>query len=263
MKYITVTEHNQEELINKFKDYLKTAKLSSEYITFSTKLTRELPNLPKAQLYITTEAYLKILLYVRDTATEIAWHGTVNREGNRFLIKDVMLYPQTLSAATVTTDQEKYNEWLINIDDETHNKLRFQGHSHVNFSPTPSGTDLTYYNDILQVLPKDDYYIFMIINKSGAMTLLIYDLAANIIYENEDIEFTVLNSTNDIDLEHHINYEKEKYCTKPVYTPTQQLGSTIWTNSLNSYDYDYDYENVYDSYPSYRNSKIKTKKGKK
>jgi hypothetical protein len=267
MKYIKINKQTHEDLMNKFKSYLENARLTGDSIDFKTSLIPARPDLPKAHLYITAEAYVKILLYVRDTSTEIAWHGTVKRNKNIFLIKDVMLYPQTLAALTVTTDQENYNEWLCGLDDDTHNHLRFQGHSHVNLAVSPSGTDLQYYNDILQVLPNDEYYIFMIINKSGDMTLLIYDLAENIIYENADIIFHVTNEKDEIDILDTIDNEKTEYCTRPV---------SSYANSVFSYpSYDQDFEDFrtgkLDSYTpkkvaaktttTYRNVNLK-KKGK-
>ena len=229
MRPIKITEQSKESLLEQFKQYLNNAKLSDNTVKFSVKLTDILnANTPKAQLHISAHAYAKMMMYVRDTATEIAWHGTVIRSDNKYLITNVFLYPQKLSAATVTTDQEQYNKWLEDLDDDTYNALRFQGHSHVNFGATPSGTDLNFYDTILQVLPKNDYYIFMILNKRGDMTFLIYDLAQNLIYENNDIELHIGDETEN--LAHTIDLEKEIYCEKPpapTYTPTYtgQAGS--------------------------------------
>ena len=217
MKQINIDEKTKEDLIAEFKAYLNKNKFAENSINFSTKINKIPENFKRPTIYITTAAYMKMMLYIRDTSTEIAWHGTVERnlEENYYVIKDVFLYPQKLSAATVQTDQEKYQEWLDSLDDDTFNQLRFQGHSHVNFSPTPSGTDLAYYNDMLQVLPKNDYYIFMIMNKSGDTTFLIYDLAKNIIFETEDIDVKIV-SKNVTDYNKHIKEEKDKYCEKPA-----------------------------------------------
>lgn len=215
MRPIKITEQSKESLLEQFKQYLNNAKLSDNTVKFSVKLTDILnANTPKAQLHISAHAYAKMMMYVRDTTTEIAWHGTVIRSDNNYLITNVFLYPQKLSAATVTTDQEQYNKWLEGLDDDTYNALRFQGHSHVNFGATPSGTDLNFYDTILQVLPKNDYYIFMILNKRGDMTFLIYDLAQNLIYENNDIELHIGDETEN--LVHTIDLEKEIYCEKPT-----------------------------------------------
>ena len=237
MKQITIDNNTKQELIQKFTQYIDTVKLSDDRINFTSAITPNAQNVIKPTVYITAEAYLKMMLYVRDTSTEIAWHGTVKRfktdTEHYYIINDVFLYPQKLSAATVQTDQEKYNKWLEDLDDDTYNNLRFQGHSHVNFAASPSGVDLQYYNDILQVLPSSDYYIFMILNKSGDFTLMIYDLASNTIFEKNDITAQIIHSNGE-NLTAEIIEQKKQYCETPVttinkYTPTQY-------NAYNAYN---------------------------
>ena len=218
MKMINLNDTLKEDLIKKFTNYLNTTKIADDRVYFSTELTSIIPtNTPRPTVYINADAYLKMLLYVRDTDIEIAWHGTVERnvENNWYYIKDVFLYPQTIASATVDTDQEKYNQWVETLDDDTFNSMRFQGHSHVNMGVTPSGTDMRMYHNFLQVLSKSDYYIFMILNKTGNMTCLIYDLAKNLMYETADITIRVIteHSNNIID---EIKEQKERYCTRPV-----------------------------------------------
>ncbi|MBQ8043960.1 MAG: hypothetical protein IJ272_07430, partial [Clostridia bacterium] len=221
MQPIKIDENIKQNLINEFTKYINNTKITNNNIYFSTTLPKTLDttNIARPTLYISALAYAKMMLYVRDTHTEIAWHGTVERntEKNYYYIKDVFLYPQKLAATTVQTDQTKYNNWLENLDDNTYNNLRFQGHSHVNMGTTPSGTDMQYYNDMLQVLPKNDFYIFAILNKSGDATFYIYDLAANLIYDTADINIKIITSQTQ-DLLKDINNDKEKYCEKPSYT---------------------------------------------
>lgn len=221
MKPITLNNINKQKIIKQFTNYINNAKLSDGRISFTADITPN-TNTPKPTLYISAHAYLKMLLYIRDTATEIAWHGTVerNQKENWYHIKDVFLYPQIISAATVNTDQEKYQDWLQNIEDDAiFNSIRFQGHSHVNMGVSASGTDLNMYNTFLQVLPKNDFYIFMIMNKFGTMSLVIYDLDKNIIFENKDINVKILTNTTS-DLLNDIEMEKKKYLTQHTYVPT-------------------------------------------
>lgn len=222
MKKINIDDTFKQDLITRFTNYINTTKFTDSKITFSANFDNSVnaTKEEKPTVYISTIAYLKMMMYVRDTDTEIAWHGTVerNQKQNWYYIKDVFLYPQTIRATTVSTDQEKYQEWLQNIeDDEVFNNIRFQGHSHVNMAVSPSGTDLDMYDNFLQVLPKNDYYIFMIMNKSGDITCLIYDLAKNIIYETADINIKIITPRTQ-DLAKDIKEEKDKYCEKISYT---------------------------------------------
>ena len=217
MKPITLTEEMKTNIISRLTEAVnKLTKITSNKLTFSADVNQEAINKPKAKIYIDSDAYLKMMLYIRDTSTEIAWHGTVERQDNIYYIKDVFLYPQIVTGATVNTDQEEYQNWLMDLTDEQHNSLRFQGHSHVNFGVTTSTTDTTFYQEILQVLPKDDFYIFMIMNKSGDTTFLIYDLAQNIMYENADIEYDIVSEETGALLA-DIKKEKEENCAKHTY----------------------------------------------
>ena len=54
-------------------------------------------------------------------------------------------------------------------------------------SVTPSSTDTTLYNNYLQTLKDDDYYIFMIINKRNNINMWIYDLKTNLRYTTNEI----------------------------------------------------------------------------
>jgi hypothetical protein len=237
MKPITLTEEMKTNIISRLTEAVnKLTKITSNKLTFSADVNQEAINKPKAKIYIDSDAYLKMMLYIRDTSTEIAWHGTVERQDNIYYIKDVFLYPQIVTGATVNTDQEEYQNWLMDLTDEQHNSLRFQGHSHVNFGVTPSGTDTTFYQEILQVLPKDDFYIFMIMNKSGDTTFLIYDLAQNVMYENADIEYDIVSEETGALLA-DIKKEKEENCAKHNYQ----------TISKSSFNMPFDYDTPWDT----------------
>jgi hypothetical protein len=231
-----------------FKSYItKLTKCPNGTIDFKTTLNTVTPiDMPKASISFTQEAYLKIMLYVRDTNTEIAWHGSVTRKDNNFTVHDVYLYPQIVTGGTVNTDQTEYNKWVEELDDDTFNKMRLQGHSHVNFGASPSGTDKDYYSSILNVLNKNDFYIFMIINKSGSMYFEIYDLENNVIYENQDVNVNVLTDAN-TDLLKLIDLDKEYYCARPAPT---------YSTTHNIHDYGYSSNHNYNTSPYYQSSEI-------
>lgn len=221
-----LTNEQKAQIIADFADKLNTETLDSASFKYTAKFDDGLQNEPKAKLFITASAYLKMMVYVRDTDTEIAWHGTAVRTTANttqltaeFLIKDVFLYPQIVRAATVDTDQEKYNQWVTELDDETFNEMRFQGHSHVNMGTSPSGVDTAYYDSILNTLKveqPDSFYIFTIMNKRGETYLIIYDLAKNIVYGKEDIEVHIFQGNTDI--MRQISEQKDRFCEKPTVT---------------------------------------------
>jgi hypothetical protein len=152
----------------------------------------------KQKIYIRADAYLQMLQLVLKSSKEIAWHSTVIRnDANSYTITKCLLYPQTVTGATVTTDQDKYNEWLQNLDDDVFNSLRCQAHSHVNMGVTPSVVDMNFYEDLVASLPDNSYYIFLVMNKSQDIYALIYDKVTNMLYTKEDIDVIVLDNEDE------------------------------------------------------------------
>lgn len=150
----------------------------------------------KANIIIKTEAKEKMLALVNSVSTEIAWHGLAKKlEKGVYEIYDILVYPQTVTPVTVSTDQEKYEAWLLSLDDDTFNNLRMQGHSHVNMGVSPSGTDLSHQKCTVYNLTKEDFYIFLILNKKGDIYARIFDVKDNMIYEKSDINVVCENNT--------------------------------------------------------------------
>ena len=178
---------------------LKKRKFQSDKdkeFTFKIKMN-EPKNEQRASLLFTASAWAKMYALINSYTTEVEWHGIVDRVNkNTFRIKDILVFPHTVTGATVTSDQKEYEEWLDTLDDETFNKLRFHGHSHVNMGVTPSGTDMEYRKNVLNNFgtpnEKTDYfYTFFIGNKNGATSAEIYDLQNNILYGTTDIDIKV------------------------------------------------------------------------
>jgi hypothetical protein len=171
-------------------------------------------------VWLTQEAYRKIVALVTGFSDEVGWHGTVSRVGdincageNEFIIEDIFVYPQEVTDSTVNTDQMAYTDWLYKLDDKTFNKIRMQGHSHCNMGVSPSGVDNKHRQKILDQLEKDMFYIFMIWNKSLSVHTLIYDMAQNILYEDEDVDVKLIG---DDDMDEFLADAKAKV-QKPGY----------------------------------------------
>ena len=115
------------------------------------------------------------------------------------LFRSILVYPQEVTASTVEMDTEKYATWLMeNIEDERFNAIRMQGHSHVRMGPTPSSVDLNHQEEILQMLGDNDFYIFMIWNKSFASNIKVYDMKENTLFENSDVSVKILDEVGDL-----------------------------------------------------------------
>lgn len=149
----------------------------------------------KATVVFSEMAHTKMTTLVHAFSDEVAWHGVAYRDEDeskdRYYIRDILVYPQTVTGATVNTDQVKYQEWLMAHDDETFNNIRFQGHSHVNMGVSPSGVDTTHQEQIVAQLEDDMFYIFMICNKKGDVFTRIYDMKKNVMFESADVTIEV------------------------------------------------------------------------
>jgi hypothetical protein len=191
-KLIKLTPEIIEEVKKEFDAYVKD-KISDGRISFQ-KTVNTVQR--KATVYFVESAYRKFQALVKEFDKEVAWHGIAYRgkdaSKDEYFITDILVYPQEVTGATVTTDQNKYQTWLMNHDDETFNNIRMQGHSHVNMGVTPSGVDENLYESILAQLDDTMFYIFMIWNKKNDKTCKIYDLAKNILFDTTDCEIKII-----------------------------------------------------------------------
>lgn len=199
-KVIKLTDEQLQECRRDFDTALSTMKLTDGKISFIKTIAA--PN-EKATLYFDPLAWRKMLALVKEFDKEVAWHGVAYRGDdetkNEYYITDILVYPQKVTGATVNTDQEKYEMWLMQHEDEVFNNIRMQGHSHVNMGTTPSGVDETHQAKILEQLEDDMFYIFLIWNKSNSKFIKIYDLKKNILFETDDVSVEVLDDGSGID----------------------------------------------------------------
>ena len=191
---IIMTEQMKQSAMDDFTALLKDMKMSDGSLNYSKSFKYKDKS---AVVWLTQEAYRKILALVLGFNSEVGWHGIASRSGdNEFTIEDIIVYPQEVTGSTVNTDQELYTDWLYSLDDETFNKVRMQGHSHVNMGVSPSGVDNTHRQQIIEQLDSGMFYIFMIWNKSLSIHTLIYDMQHNVLYEDKDVEIYLLDNAD-------------------------------------------------------------------
>lgn len=215
-----------EDIIQLRKDFEKAItdiKLADGKFSF-TKLFETSDR--KATIHYTKEAWEKQLRILKEFDKEVAWHGVAYRGEDESLddyyITDIMVYPQTVTATTVEMDTEEYAKWLMeNYDDERFDNIHMQAHSHVNMATSPSTVDLAHQEEILNMLDDENFYIFMIWNKSLNKTLKIYDIKKNVLFESTDINIRV-DGYEEID--DFIKQAKEMVKNKTYTTYPQSYG---------------------------------------
>ena len=229
-KIIKLTPEYLEEVRADFELALQGMKLADGKINF-TKTFGTINR--KATVFFTEMAWQKMQALVREFDKEVAWHGVARRgedpEKDEYIISDILVYPQEVTGATVTTDQVKYQMWLYDDEnDAVFNDIRMQGHSHVNMSTTPSGVDTSLYERILDQMDDSTFYIFLIYNKRGEYTYKIYDMAKNVLFETADVTVQILG--NGFDMQAFLKDAKSKVVNKPTYVGGYQYGAYDYGN---------------------------------
>lgn len=147
----------------------------------------------RANLYVTSKAYNKMISLVVNFGTEIGWHGLARRVGKySYEIYDVVVYPQEVTGMTIIPDEGEYGFWAMSQPEDVFRNLRMQGHSHVDMACHPSPTDREFYAKLLKGLPDDSFYIFMILNKRGDSWVQIYDNASHTTFQNDMVRRRVV-----------------------------------------------------------------------
>lgn len=195
MRKIKIEESDAQRLVQEV-----VAKAITSIGLMPEKLQMEInPNVKleeeeKIVIAFSETAEKKMYYLIQECEKEVGWHGLVDRTENGFFVKDIIVFPQEVTGATVTSDDEKYPMWMLSQPDEVYNKIRFHGHSHVNMGTTPSGVDDTYQEQMIQQflsspVDENNFYIFGIFNKKGDYWLNIYDIFNNKFYETDDISY--------------------------------------------------------------------------
>ena len=199
-KPIKLTDKFLEQVVEEFKNSIAKTKMFDGKINYTKQF--QWKDAAKARVDFEPIAFAKMVSLVFGFSSEVAWHGVVIRDESDptlFHVKDILVYPQQVTGATVETDQEAYQSCMYAHNDDIFNNLRLQGHSHVEMSTSPSGVDLTHQEKILDQLDDDMFYIFVIWNRKMERNIRIFDRKYNTLYEKEDVEVGIGGVFDDLD----------------------------------------------------------------
>ena len=200
MEKIKRTDKDYKQIIDEF---IKKLQDNKDLKSFTVK-TPEIPEKYKHKIKvgITSTAALKMKLLVANANEECAWKGYVTHPTkDLYLIKDIYVYPQKAVGLHVESDDTAYPMWCAKMAHENpdvYKHLSMQGHSHVNAGATPSTTDIDYYEETINEINENAFYIFMILNKRNEMWIRVYDKRKNIKYTNEDIDVYIYDSNTNL-----------------------------------------------------------------
>ena len=191
---------------------------------------------------VTPLALEKMNNYIQLCPKEIGWLGIVSEHPTEYVIEDVILFKQEVTATTTEIDENSLAEIVndILINDPVNgvaiaNSLRMWGHSHVNMEVNPSGQDDSQMN--VFNTGGMDYFIRAIGNKAGKLRFDIYHYNKGIAFM--DVEWGIFNPIN-TSLRSEIKTEIEAKVKERVYSYTGATGGdfdyTKWLGSNRRYD---------------------------
>ena len=223
---------SEEQKMNIYCDFLSrlettlnnyNGEVKDDSITVKTGLNSVASD--KITIKYTREAYLRMQALVDSFNTEVMWYGLSEKTGEKeYKIYDVRMCKQYVTGTKVDTEDEDTLEFYDELSEEELNHLRFQAHSHVRMSTSPSGTDTQNQQDIVQSLSGQGYYIFQIWNKSGDINTCLYDIDGNTYYDRKDIDLVIEDSMGS--LKDFVSYAEtlvlEKKYPYQTYYPQQK-----------------------------------------
>jgi len=198
--------------------YFKPRKTNEAKITFFN-------NWHTPVVIITPEAYVKMIHYVDIANAEVGWMGTVEEMNGNYLISDVFLFEQEVSAAETTITEDglaKFAEEMLAKEEgmEIMNKLKFWGHSHVTMGTGPSAQD----DNQMDLFSDSGYKFFIrgIFNKLGDINFKIYNYEGN--FAIEDVKWVLRYEENE-ELRDQIQAEFDEKVTERTYAVGVPLGA--------------------------------------
>lgn len=195
MKPIMLTQEAKDNALEIFKKLLDSASGESDLkINITTETLLQEQGIEKPIVYVSSVAYVKMMSLINNSSDELAWYGIAARVNKNYYIEDILVYPQSVTSTTVDADEEKCAKWFMELPDEVINNLKFQGHSHVGMSVTPSGRDTNNWQQFASILKDDEFMILCIGNKRGEFYWNIYDKAINVFFENKDITMVIVDA---------------------------------------------------------------------
>lgn len=126
------------------------------------------------EVNIAYPALAKMKQYVEQSNEEIGWLAYVEKdeESGAYTVTNTVLFEQEVTAVTTDLDEDGLmsyaNELIQQGRIEELSKVRCWGHSHVNMSVTPSGTDEATFEEYYK---NCDFFIRIIANKKGELRL--------------------------------------------------------------------------------------------
>lgn len=197
-------------------------------------------------VWFTDYAWAKLWTIIDLCPKEVGWFGLVDTlDSGDYLISDIFVPEQTVTAAETDIPAEAMGALAIELESKgiDSSKLRYWGHSHVNMSVGPSGTDE---DQVAEYIEHVDFFIRGIHNKKGASKVDIYDCTKGLIYQCVDTgrQPAMLSNAQWLETKAEIDKNVTEYV--PPRMPTYQYHYSAEHARVNSRQANTRNANVYD-----------------
>lgn len=159
-------------------------------------------------------AYAKMMALVTSVGTEVAWQGVIEKENdNLYRVTDILVHPQYVSAARVTDADEEYSQWVMEMwkKGDLFERLKLQGHSHVNFVAVPSAIDVQNNQEALEMMDGEGLKIFVIWNKRNEFYITVVDYDCD-----EPVRSCYQYTVDGVDIHSFVTKSKPKLMYRPA-----------------------------------------------
>lgn len=235
MKPIILTQEAKDNALEIFKKLLESASGDGDLkINITTETLLQEQGIEKPTIFILATAYVKMMSLINSSDKELAWYGVATRVKHNYFIEDILVYPQTVTSATVDADEEKCAKWFMELPDDIINNLKFQGHSHVKMGASPSGRDTNNWQQFANLLKPGEFMILCIGNQRSEFYWNIYDKAINVFFENKDITTVIVDDKgNSINTWAKESINKYIIAEQPRITTLYQASRSSTQTSIN------------------------------
>lgn len=133
-------------------------------------------------VYYTVEAHASIEYIVNKCPTEIGWLGLVEDVPGGYMITQIYIPEQEVTATTTEIETEGMANLFMHLIEQgvDTSKVRYWGHSHVNMGVSPSTRDEDQIADYLETSP---LFIRGIYNKKGVSKVDVFDVTQGFVFE--------------------------------------------------------------------------------
>ena len=192
---------------------------SSTTPTVSSLRKQDAPKVVTPSVYYSQKVWAVMWHIIHKCPKEVGWMGYVTKIGHDYLVEEIFLPEQIVSAAETDISPDAMATLTLELikRDMDPEKMIYWGHSHVNMGVSPSGQDETQIDLMLQNAP---VFIRAIHNKRGEGKVDVFDTTQGVVFQavHHDVHIPALTDEQVVYLDELIKSNvKDRVYVAPAY----------------------------------------------